>query len=225
MKRSIGDLVSAGSTGALVLCALVVAGLLVRREFFPPEPPPLGPVFEELEDWRSYATAGNRMGPETAEVVLVEFSDFQCPWCARYARTLAEARQRYPDQFAVLYRHWPISGIHPFADSAAVASECAADQARFGEMHDALFAGRDSIGKLPWRDFARRAEVADLEAFDECLQTGHVRARIRRDSAAGTRLKVHGTPTSIINGVRVSGSLPLTVLDSLIRNALEDSRR
>jgi protein-disulfide isomerase len=178
-------------------------------------------VFEELDDWESYAIDGNRMGPASAQVVLVEFSDFQCPWCARYARTLAELREKYPNQFAVVYRHWPISGIHPYADTAAVASECAADQGRFGEMHDVLFAGRDSIGKLPWRDFARRAAVADLAVFEECLLAGRVRTRIRRDSAAGAKLEIRGTPTSIINGVRVSGSLPMSTLDSLIQIALK----
>lgn len=210
----------------LVLCALVVTGLVVRREFFhspaaasasaAPEPVTV------VDDWRGYAAAGHRWGPEAAPVSLVVFSDYQCPACRRLAEDLKAIRAEFPEQVAVVIRHIPIAS-HPFALPAARASECAARQDRFVAFHHALFAGQALIGVDPWTRFARDARLPDLPAFDACMaETGPV-AAVERDRAAARRLEVDRTPTLLINEHRYAGAPPLSTLRERVRRAVEQA--
>lgn len=219
MKGTAGELASSAATAILVVCAIAVTVITVRREFRGNERGAGGPQFEAQADWNQYAAVGQRMGPANARVVLVEFSDFQCPVCATFADRLHQSMKRFPNDFAVVLRHFPLS-IHPQAVPAAIASECAAKQGAFEAMYFALFANRDSLGKTPWRRYAADAHVPDLAAFDRCLSDSTTNIAVQRDADAAKRLPAHGTPTLLINGLRHSGILPQAVLDSMIQSAI-----
>ena len=128
-------------------------------------------------------------------------------------------RRRFPRDFALVYRHFPLP-MHQFARAAAEASECAAQQGRFEQMHATLFDQQDSIGVASWRSLARVAGVPNLTSFDRCMRDSTGLAPVTRDHIAARRLASHATPTVLINGVRFSGAIAQPVLDSLIGNAI-----
>ena len=205
----------------LVCCALVVTGLVVRRELFSTPIPPAAPM--RVEAWREYARSGNRMGSAEAAVTLVMFSDFQCRFCAVAAGRIRALRREYPNDVAVIYRHFPLR-THPHAVAAARASECAGAQGQFEAYHDALFLKQDSIGAMPWVRYATEAGVADLRRFERCVNATSPVAALERDTLAGARLEVRGTPTILINETRIVGTPPLDTLRSYVERALASHR-
>ena len=216
MKQATSNVV----TVVLALAALGMSGAAVKQRFF--SPPDLTRVVE-VENWRQLADTGHRMGPADAPVVIVEFSDFQCPFCRQAADLLRELRDRYPGQVAVVYRHLPLKG-HRYAESAALASECAAEQGMFEAYHDALFARSDSIGVTGWDAYARRAEVPDLARFRECVDSGRLFSRVEADLRAARRLRFNGTPTFIVNGKSFVGSVPVGGWNAWVERELGEAR-
>lgn len=220
MKRS--DLFQNLVTGILVVCALVTTVVLVRREFFSDSG--RGPARPRVvPEWRDYAAAGHRAGPKGAPVTMVEFSDFQCPFCAVLAARLDSLREEHPQEVAVLYRHAPLS-IHEHAVAAAVASECAAEQGRFWEFHDALFQEQDSIGRAPWRAYATAAGVPRLPEFERCLQRAGGHPALQADTLAAAELDVTGTPTLLINQHHMVGAPTMDTLRAYVRRALAEAK-
>lgn len=209
-------------TVVLVICAVAVTGLVVRRELGA-RPSAADTAAEVVDDWRSYAATGNRIGSEDAPVTVVVFSDFQCPACARFAESLHEVQARHPGRVSAVYRHFPLPN-HAFAVPAARASECAAAQGRFREMHDELFRAQDSIGIRPFTRFAAIAGVPDEEAFEACLEDVSSAAAVRRDADAGSLLRLTATPTLLVNGRRVRGALSADRLEEMVVEALRDVR-
>lgn len=208
-------------TGVLVVCAVVVTALLVRRELFAPTaaiqgvaPPPA-----VVSGWRAYADAANRSGPDEASVTIVEFSDFQCPFCRIMAARLDSLRVDNPGAVRVVYRHFPLPSIHPHAIQAAQASECAGEQGRFWPMHDALFAMQDSIGRTSWDRYAELAGVGSMAAFQACMSRPAAPTAMHPDTAAGNKLGIRSTPTLLINQHRINGAIPLDSLRAVVRRA------
>ena len=220
--RTFRSVVSAVSTLVLVACAVTTTVLLVRR---PSEPSTTAARqhFSAQPDWLSYVRGGHRIGPSDAKVVLVEFGDFQCPACQSLEATLRETRKRYPRDVAILYRHFPLT-IHPAARSAALASECAAQQGMFETMHAALFDNRDSLGTISWTRFAAKAKVPNLRSFDMCMRDTIAMELVTADERDAKRLGARGTPTVLINSVRFTGALPQRTLDSLVESAIRRAR-
>ena len=198
-------------------CALVVTGLVVRREFFS-APAAMGP--RSVENHAEYAKEGRRMGPPGAAVTIVEFSDFQCPFCSLAAGALRGVRTKYPNEVAVVYRHFPLDAIHPHARTAALASECAGDQGRFEAYHDLLYARQGAIGTVAWRDLAAEAGVADLSEFERCLSERRFKGRIAADEAAVARLSLKSTPSILIGGKLYDGALPEAELTRIVEELL-----
>lgn len=213
------NLLSNLTSGVLVLCALVVTGAVVRRELFPA--PAAGPDLRprRVSNWAALTSAGQWLGNPNAPVRIVEFSDFQCPFCAKTHPVVEAVRRRHPGRVAVLYRHFPLDALHPYARQAAQASECAAAQGRFGEYSTALFAQQDSIGIKPWARFAAEAGVRDAAAFDRCVKDERVAARVERDARAGRETNVQVTPTLVINGTLRPGALTEAELERLVAEA------
>jgi protein-disulfide isomerase len=151
---------------------------------------------------------GPAQGPASAPVTIVEFSDFQCPYCARAAITLRELKKQYGERVRLVFRHFPLRQIHPHAEKAAEAASCAGEQGHFWEMHDRLF---ENQAQLELADLKRRASDLHLNtaAFDRCLDSGRAASRVQRDAAAGEELGVRGTPGIFINGRVFRGALPL----------------
>ena len=160
------------------------------------------------------------LGPVDAPVTLVEFSDFQCPYCARLAPVVKRIAGEYPGQVRVVFRQFPLRSIHPHAQKAAEASLCAFDQGRFWEMHDALFG---DIKKLEPKDLTARARKLnlDLGAFNQCLESGKYAATVQQDLEDGMAAGVSGTPAVYINGRVLKGSKPYDSIKELVEAELQ----
>ncbi|HEX8392660.1 MAG TPA: thioredoxin domain-containing protein [Longimicrobium sp.] len=208
-------------TGVLVVCAVVMTVAVAKREFIAraAEPPS---VARRLVGAERLADTGRVMGRATAPVRVVEFSDFQCPFCAQMQAALRNVRARHPDRVAVVYRHFPLDAIHPHARTAAMAAECAGEQGRFEAYHDALFAGQEAIGTRGWDRFAAEAAVPDTAAFGACLRAQRPAAAVDRDARAAAALKLNVTPSLIINGELRPGTLSEAELERWILGAAND---
>jgi predicted DsbA family dithiol-disulfide isomerase len=164
---------------------------------------------------------GPPRGPEDAPVTIVEFSDFQCPYCARVNPTLDEILRRYPDQVRVLFRHFPLD-FHQQAPKAAEASRCASEQGKFWEYHDLLFANQKALGVDQLKQYAGQLGL-DQSNFDQCLDSGREAAAVQQDIADGRAAGVSGTPAFFINGRFVNGALPLENFVEVIEAELADA--
>jgi protein-disulfide isomerase len=156
------------------------------------------------------------LGPATARVTLVEYGDYECPFCGAAHPILKQVRQVTGDDLRFAYRHFPLSQIHPHAYQAAEAAEAAGAQGRFWEMHDLLFANQDRLGLRDLIGYAGALEL-DLERFVTDLR-GHAYAdRLREDFLSGVRSGVNGTPTFFVNGMRHDGGYDLEALLEALR--------
>jgi len=161
----------------------------------------------------------------SGKVELVEFSDFQCPFCQRfYNDAYKQIKAKYIDTNKVkfTYRHYPLS-FHQNAQKSAEASECANDQGKFFEYHDVLFENSDADGNgLNVTDLKRYAANLGLNTaqFNACLDSGEKADEVKKDFAEGQRLGVNGTPTLYVNGKPVIGAQPFSVFQEAIEEAL-----
>lgn len=207
----------------LSICALTVTGLAVRREFFTSGPSISQGQPANVPDWRSYAAEGRRDGPVNAPVTIVEFSDYQCPFCRRTFARLDSLRKAEPTRVAIVHRHFPLPG-HAQALSAALAAECAADQGVFGAYQATLYANQDSLSPASWSPLAKAAGVGDLPRFEACVRDSTFKDNVYRDLAAGHRLEVIATPSLLINHLRVQGEVPGDALAKLLDSAERSAR-
>ena len=155
------------------------------------------------------------------KVVVYEFSDFQCPYCQQFwVQSYDKIKTEYVDtgKITLIYRHFPLSSIHPLAQKAAEASECANDQGKFWDYHDSLFGDQ----QLAVTDLKQKAEDLglDTEKFNTCLDNGDKKSVVQTDLQAGQAAGVTGTPTFFIDGKKYVGALPYDVLSAAIDQAL-----
>lgn len=208
------------ATPVLLICAVVVTGIIARREFFPPTPQNQAAI-TEVRNWRRYAAEGSRVGANVAPITIVEFSDFQCPFCGVLSRRLDSLRTKYPDKLQLIYRHVPIDNLHPHARQAARASFCADRQGAFSAYHDRLFSNQGAIGLTAWSVLALQVGIADTLAFNACFASRAPDARLTSDSIAAQELHLRGTPLMLFNERLISGAPSAIVLDSLVRHVLQ----
>ena len=158
-------------------------------------------------------------GPADAPVTIVEFSEFQCPFCRRVLPTLRAVEDRYRGRIRLVFRHFPLAR-HKDAPKAAEAAECARDQGRFWEMHDRLFENAERLGVA---DLKRHARAVGLDgpSFDGCLDSGRHEGRWRRDLADAESYGASGTPMFFVNGRLVSGAQPFAVFARVIEEELK----
>ena len=162
---------------------------------------------------------GPSRGPEDAPITLVEFSDFECPFCVRVLPTLDQVEETYGDQVRIVYRQFPLNAIHPNAQLSAEASLCADAQGKFWEMHDAIFEARGKAGADELKTMAADLGL-DSEVFDGCLDSHEFRGQVLEDVEAGRQAGVTGTPALFINGRFLSGAQPFNVVSRLIDDEL-----
>lgn len=212
---------SDAGTMVLGLGALLVTGMVVQREWGRERSPDV--EAREVAEWQAVAATGTVLGDSSAPVRIVEFSDFQCPYCAHVQSRLSSLRQRYPGRVAVVYRHFPLPAIHPHAVTAGIAAECAGEQGRFERYHDALFQGQEGLGVRPWNDFAAEAGVTDLERFDRCVAEERYRERLERDTRAGEEIGVDATPAFVVGNRLIVGTTAAEMLDAWVAEALREA--
>jgi len=158
-------------------------------------------------------------GAADAPVTIVEFSDFECPFCKQTQPTLKQLLERYPGKVRLAYRDFPLDSIHPQARRAAEAARCAQDQGKFWEYHDVLFTQSPQLALEDLRRHAGQVGL-DVTKFDGCLAAGVHKATVQRDLDEGNRLGITGTPAFFINGRTLSGAQPLEAFTRLIEQEL-----
>lgn len=186
----------------LAVSALIIAGVMIKREFWPAMAAPAATIETSpklLANFDELVSAGIRMGNPASQVTIVEFADFECPFCRRFHAAYSAVQQRFGEQVSLVFLHYPIQS-HRFARPAARAAECAMDQGRFSQYADLLFQKQDSLGLKGWTSFADEAGVADTAAFSRCASETHEIERIENGLRLGEVVGVRGTPTVIVNG-------------------------
>jgi protein-disulfide isomerase len=159
------------------------------------------------------------LGPRDAPVVIVEFSDYQCPYCKRWHdEVLPLILTEYGDQVRYIYRDYPLNG-HPEAQPAAEAANCAGEQEAYWEFHDAIFSEEYGYGRSAYVQYARDLGL-DTEAFNECLNSRKFQDEVMGDFRDGIRLGVNSTPTFFVNDTQVIGAQPFEVFQQLIEAEL-----
>jgi protein-disulfide isomerase len=169
--------------------------------------------------WHDALAKGVHLGSDTAPVQLVEFADFECPFCGNFHKTLKAVQARFPNQIALTYVHFPLQG-HRFALQAARVVECAGEQQRFEAMYDRLFDEQDSFGLKPWSELAAEAGVSDGSAFERCIKRTDPIPRVVGGEQLGKALDVQGTPTIIINGWKLARPPSSEELDGMVKAIL-----
>jgi protein-disulfide isomerase len=145
-------------------------------------------------------------GPSDAWVTVVEFADFECPYCRAEEPVVADLEAAYGTDLRLVFKYFPLTSIHPDAEAAAVAAGCAGEQGKFWEMHDLLFTTALDGNTL----LADAEQVSGLEVatWQTCIGSAEAAAMVNSDLALGLGLGIHGTPTFVINGVPVVGAVP-----------------
>jgi protein-disulfide isomerase len=164
------------------------------------------------------AATGPASGPAAAPVTIVEFSDFQCPYCSRLTPTLDQVKKKYGDKVRIVFRQFPLP-MHPNAQKAAEAALCANDQGKFWQLHDAMFSNQSALGVDQLK--AKAVELGlKAEDFNKCLDSGAKAAVIEADKKAGSEAGVNGTPAMFINGRFLSGAVPFEQVSTVIDDEL-----
>jgi protein-disulfide isomerase len=189
------------------------------------------PTVEELAAANLDVSNARILGSPSSEVALIEFTDFECPFCGRHA---ADTFKRIEQEFvmggkvAYIVKHFPLDRIHASAIDAAAAAECAGAQGRFWDMHHLLFTRR--LVNADWNAFASDTGVGDLNAFHDCMREPESRRRIEQDRADGAKLGVVSTPTFFVGKrlpdghvrltLRVQGAAPFDVFADALKRVL-----
>lgn len=221
LRARLADLLFVGAA----LSAIAMTGLTAWRQFRPTgaaaqSRTQAGPPVP-VTGWDTLQRSGHRFGATAPTTTMVVFGDFECPACRRFATTtLAELRAKYPDDLAIVFRHWALS-YHRFAMPAARAAECAAAQGRFEAFHDRLFAQQDSLGIKRFDAFARESGVPDAEAFAACLARTDTLPVVSAGARTAKAMQATGTPTVVVNGLRY----PLIPTTAELAKVIEAARR
>jgi protein-disulfide isomerase len=174
------------------------------------------------------------LGPVDAPVTIIEFSDYQCPFCKRFRdETLDQVLETYEGKIKFVYRDFPISSIHAWAQKAGEAGECADDQGKFWEYHDLIFEDQTTLNSTlqtagltgvvdTFKSYAADLGL-DTAAFNECLDSGKYTSEVQKDYQDGQAYGVTGTPGFFINGVEVKGAQPFSAFQQVIDAALAEA--
>jgi len=174
------------------------------------------------------------LGPADAPVTIIEFSDFQCPFCKRFRdQTLDQILNSYEGKVRFVYRDFPISSIHEWAQKAAEAGECADEQSKFWEYNDLIFANQTALNQQleaeglkglvgTFKIYAGQIGL-DAAAFNDCLDSGQFAQEVQKDYNDGVAAGVTGTPAFYINGQELIGAQPLAAFQAAIDSALQQT--
>jgi len=159
-------------------------------------------------------------GDENAPVTLVEYSDFECSYCGRVQSTIDQLLEEYDGQVRLIFRHFPLS-FHTNAQKAGEASECAADQGKFWEIHDLMFENQSALAVDDLKGYAADLGL-NTSTFNDCLDNGTHATTVSDGLTVGGALGVQGTPATFVNGTLVSGAQPIESFKAVIDAALAE---
>ncbi|HKE27410.1 MAG TPA: thioredoxin domain-containing protein [Bryobacteraceae bacterium] len=159
-------------------------------------------------------------GDANAPVTIVEFADYQCPYCQQAEATMKELLKKYPGKVNLAFRDFPLSSIHPYAQKASEAARCAGKQGKFWEFHDALFADQANLDERGLKAVAQTLAL-DESGFASCLASGEFATQVSLDQDDGRKAGIASTPGFFVNGVPLSGAQPIAEFEKLIDNELK----
>lgn len=160
------------------------------------------------------------LGPENAAITIIEFSDFECPFCTRWhAEVWSRIQQAYPTQVRLVYRDFPLSSIHSSAIPAAEAANCAGEQGAYWEYHDRLFLGEKGLSREAFDQYASELGL-DADKFTQCVEGRRYKDEVASDYNYAMNLGVRSTPTFFINGIALVGAQPYEVFKEVIDKEL-----
>lgn len=204
----------------IVVVAGVVLGLpafaLLSRSHGKPSPPAAS---AEILRERLIRPDSHSFGNPDAAVTVVEFGDFECPYCGDAERAAREVRQKYRGEIRFVFRQFPLARIHPYAEKAAEASECAAQQGKFWQAVDELYDHQEHLGVPALEGYARDLGL-DTARFNSCLTSGAMAARVKQDVEDGHAVGVTRTPTFFVDGRRIEGALTFAQFSELLNQDL-----
>lgn len=210
--------------GIFVGRVVVLSNKIERGELVPLTPgnmtisPRLSRVIASGDGEEIYDVASKddpSIGPADAELTIVEFADFGCPYSEEASSAIRALSLTYGDRIRYVYRDFPITDLHPDAALAAEASGCANDQKKFWAFHDMLYQNQDDLSRASLREYARSVGL-DVPRFDQCVFAGTHRNEVLADMQDGIDAGVVGTPTFFFNGRRVEGAIPLKTLEQIV---------
>ena len=194
MAKKIIEAVKAGKSDDQVVAAVKSPARDGQAQAAPPQPPPTGPVQISMEN-------AQFKGNPKAAATLVEYADFQCPYCARALPVIKQLRDKYGDDLKFVFKQYPLTSIHPFAEPAARASLAAAKQGKFWEMYDVLFQNNRALDEASLKKYAQGLGL-DMAKFDKDRTDASVTDQLNSEVAEAQRVGVQGTPSFFINGVQ-----------------------
>lgn len=223
-SRSLRDWAADIVTILVAVAAILLAGSHVWQQIGNDARPPNNGAFDDREvpDWEQVAASGHRVGPESAKVTIVEFGDYECPYCRRAERALRTLRETHTEDLAVVYRHFPLSS-HPNAYTAARLAECGAQQEWFEPVHELLMNAID-LGRLDPQRVGAEVRVPDPARFVRCVDGVDEIPQIAADRAEGEKLGIQFVPTFIIQGTMLGRSPDSAGLSDLVRRYLTENQ-
>jgi protein-disulfide isomerase len=160
------------------------------------------------------------LGPAEAPITIIEFSDYECPYCRKWhEEVLPSLQAEYGDQIRLVYRDFPLTSIHSNAMPAAAAANCARDQDMYWEYNEKLFGMKLNLGTSTYQTYAEELGL-DMDAFNECLASGRYVDEVEADYEFAVNLGIRSTPTFFVNGIPVVGAQPFEVFKNLIDQEL-----
>ncbi|EIL96371.1 hypothetical protein RHOFW104T7_00515 [Rhodanobacter thiooxydans] len=204
-------------TGALLACAAMVAVSMVHREFFTPAQDGIL-TGQHVANWKDLAA--NRTpatGTAASPVTILDFSDYECPFCKSLEGKLRTLAAQQPGVIKIVRYEFPLTLAHPHAYEAALAGKCAAKQGVVGAFQTVVYQNNAKLGTLNWRDLAASAQVPNLDQFASCIAQKELASEVDADMAQGQRLGFTSTPMLVINGDVVSGDQSKETLIALIK--------
>ncbi len=213
-------------TAVLIICAVAVITLLLRREFFFLDDVSVLDTSQvrqlDINAWQQVSQGGILVGSHNAKVKIVEFYDYECPFCQRVEPILDKIRQKYLTEVATVHRHFPLP-FHATAYQSAIAAECAHAQGVFLEYHKVIFEHQHFSATLDWTNMARTVGMPDITRFQECVKTRLPSNKIDRDIKLADSLKINAIPTLIVDRKLFQGVLSFDELDNIVQRSFDVS--
>lgn len=208
-------------TGCLLLCAAAVAVATVHREFFTPEPV-AGMTGQHVDNWRELAAERKpSVGDSSATLTVLDFSDFECPYCRALEGKLDKLVAANPGKVRIVRYELPLIQAHPHAYEAALASKCAKAQGVERPFEEAVYSQNEHLGQVNWQAIAKSSHVPNSERFMECLNSKVLKPQVDEDLRISQQLGFQSTPTLVLNGDVISGDQPEESLRRLFSRYLD----
>jgi len=216
---------------SVIIGFLLIAGAIVYTKS--PQQPPQSPESSVSTGGQTQpgSTQGTTIteqdhvrGDFDAPVTIVEYSDYECPFCGRFHPTIKQVLAEYPGQVRWVYKHFPLDQIHAQARPAAEASECIFEQKGndgFWQFTDGLFENQSRLGESFYKELAAQIGL-NVDQFNNCFSSRKYKDKVETDYQEGIRLGVRGTPGSFINGKSIPGAVPYSSLKAVVDQALAD---